>query len=130
MFERKLVLDTCAILWLACGDRRLSKKALQSINQAAMVYVSAISAWEISLKQVKNELELPMDAEEWFNRVADHHGLIIVPINVSIACRANRLPFHHRDPADRFIIATALETDAAVITADEKFAAYGIKTYI
>ncbi len=130
MFEKRLVLDTCTILWLASGDKHLSKNTLKAIDQAAMVYVSAISAWEISLKQEKGEIILPMDSEEWFNQVLEQHGLLVAPVDVSIACRANRLPFHHRDPADRLIIATAQELSAAIVTADEKYKEYGIKILI
>lgn len=127
MFEKYLVLDTCALLWLVSGDIRLSGDGREAIDRASLVYVSAISAWEISLKQIRGELELPMEARQWFETVVARHSLTAAPVDVAIACRANSLPFHHKDPADRIIIATALERSAAVVTADAQFSNYGIR---
>lgn len=127
MIEKKLVLDTCALLWLVSGDQKLSRAALAAIDRASVVYVSAISAWEISLKRARGELVLPMDPLEWFNLAMDKHSLVAVPVDASIACRANALPFHHRDQTDRFIIATSIELSSAVVTADANFEKYGIK---
>jgi PIN domain nuclease of toxin-antitoxin system len=127
MYEKKLVLDTCALLWLVSGDVRLSKEALLAIDKASLVYVSTISAWEISLKQARGELGLPMEARAWFESALKSHSLLAAPVDTAIACRANDLPFHHKDQADRLIIATALELSAAVVTADSLFAQYDIR---
>ena len=127
MFEKKLVLDTCALLWLASGDSALSKNAIQSIESASMVFVSAISAWEISLKQTRGLLVLPLPAEEWFRHVLANHHLTLAPLDLEVLCMANLLPWHHRDPADRFIIATAKREQAAIVTADKRFAGYDVK---
>ncbi len=126
MYDKKLVLDTCALLWLASGDKKLSKPALDSIEQASIVYVSAISAWEISLKAIQGKLELPLDAEEWFTSVVEHHKITIAPLEVTILIAANKLPRHHKDPADRFIIATAMKENAAIVTGDKRFRKYDV----
>ncbi len=127
MFESKLVLDTCALLWLASGDKRLSPKTLTLIEGASLVFVSAISAWEISLKAERGQLSLPLPADEWFREVLNHHNLILAPLEVDILIGANRLPWHHRDPVDRFIIATAHTQKAAVVTSDRKFNNYDVR---
>jgi PIN domain nuclease of toxin-antitoxin system len=127
MFNKTLVLDTCALLWLVSGDSKLSKNALSAIDRASLVYVSDISAWEISLKATRKELILPMDAEEWYNAAIDKHSLISIPVNISIACSANKLPFYHKDPADRFIIATALALSSAIVTTDSQYSQYGVR---
>lgn len=127
MFETSLVLDTCALLWLASGDERLSAAAREQIENSSIVFVSSISAWEISLKAARKQLVLPMEAEKWFNLAAENHSLTVYPPDVSIMCLANRLPFHHRDPADRFIIATAMKENAAVVTTDEVFLKYDVR---
>ena len=77
MFEKKLILDTCALLWLAGGSNNLSKNVLDSIENASIVYVSAISAWEISLKTARGLMELPMDTEKWFRSVLEFHNLTL-----------------------------------------------------
>ncbi len=124
MPRRDLVLDTCAVLWLASGGGRLSERAMRSIDVADKVFVSAISAWEIGLKQERGALSLPMPAESWFPSVLERHHLLLAPLTLDILMAANRLPWHHRDPADRFILATAIAHRAAVVTADRMFASY------
>jgi len=62
-YEKKLILDTCALLWIARGDNRFSTAARDAIQHASVVYVSAISAWEISLKCERKQQRLPLDSE-------------------------------------------------------------------
>jgi PIN domain nuclease of toxin-antitoxin system len=123
-----ILLDTCGLLWLTSGHRRLSSVARKRIDAATLVGVSAITAWEVGLKAARGELKLPMEAEEWFEGVVAHHRLQVFEITPRIAFEANRLPWHHRDPADRFIVATARLQHMAVVTADDKLAAYGVET--
>ncbi len=123
---RKLLLDTCALLWLASGSDKLSKEAIAAINKADIVYVSAISAWEISLKSERGQLKLPLPALQWFNAVLEQHSLVLAPLDIDTLIKANQLPWHHRDPADRFIIATAYQKGAVVVTGDSKFSLYDI----
>jgi len=130
MFDKKLILDTCALLWLVKGDEALSDAAREAIERASIVYVSAISAWEISLKTAKGGLELPMRPDEWFAMAIDNHNLALAQLDLEILFTANTLPWIHNDPADRFIIATAIKENAAVVTADEKFRSYKVKTII
>lgn len=127
MFEKKIILDTCALLWLVSGDNKLSENAKKTIKRASVAFVSAISAWEISLKYREKKLILPIPAEEWFLTAVEKHSLIIAPLSISVLCKANELPFYHRDPADRFIIATAILENTSVITADTKFTKYDIR---
>ena len=127
MFEPVLVLDTCALLWLTSGSPDLSEDALSQIENASIVYVSAISGWEISLKFEREQLILPLEPEEWFSLALEKHSLTLYPLDLAVLCLANKLPPVHRDPADRFIIASAVREKAAVVTADENFRKYGIK---
>lgn len=105
---------------------RLSAGAREAIDRADRVAVSAISAWEISLEVGRDALELPLPAGEWFARVVAEHHLILAPLTVDVLVAANALPWHHRDPADRFIIATAMQMGAAVVTADRRFGLYDV----
>ncbi len=124
MSELILFLDTCALLYLAAGSDRLSRHAISLLDSAGVVFVSPISAWEISLKVVRNQLILPIEPEVWFSDVVKHHRLEIYPLTPGILMATNRLPWHHRDPADRFIIASALEARATLITTDVVMRAY------
>ena len=121
-----MILDTCALLWLAGGSKKLSRAALKEINAASAVYVSAISGFEISLKVGAGKLELSHPVEEWFKRVVEHHGLTVLPLDLEICIATAKLPPIHDDPFDRFIIATAKLNDLSVVTADERFEEYGL----
>ena len=122
-----LLLDTCALVWLATGHRSLSTAAREEIDRAPFAYVSAISAWEVSMKALQGDLELPMEPEEWFGEVMIQHSLTLLDLSPEILMAANRLPWHHRDSADRFILATALDLKVPIVTLDKRFTAYGVR---
>jgi PIN domain nuclease of toxin-antitoxin system len=128
--EVPMILDTCALLWLAGGSKKLSRAALKEIDAAAVVYVSAISGFEISLKTGAGKLKLSLPVEVWFKRVVEHHGLAVLPLDLEICIAASKLPPIHDDPFDRFIIATAKLNDLTVVTADERFEEYGLKVLV
>ena len=121
-----MILDTCALLWLASGDKKLSRSALKEVNAAAVVYVSAISGFEIAIKVAKGKLKLPSPAQEWFEKVIGHHGLAMLPLDLSTCIAAAQLPPIHNDPCDRFIIAAAKLHELTVVTSDEQFEKYGV----
>ena len=121
-----MILDTCALLWLASGDKKLSRSALKEINSASAVYVSAISGFEIAIKVAKGKLKLPHAPQEWFEKVVEHHGLTVLPLELNVCIAAAELPRVHDDPCDRFIITTAKLNDLTVVTADERFEKYGV----
>lgn len=114
-----ILLDTCSLLWLAADQARLSDRARDQISEnRGRLFVSAISAFEIGIKQGKGKLELPVSSEEWFETALEFHGVIEVPVSGSIAARSTRLPRLHADPCDRMIVATAQLHDMTVLTPD------------
>lgn len=121
-----MILDTCALLWLASGAKKLSRAALKEINNSPAVYVSAITGFEISLKASGGRLELSHPVETWFERVTEHHGLTVLPLGLDVCLAAAKLPPLHDDPFDRFIIAAAELNDWVVVTADGRFQEYGV----
>jgi PIN domain nuclease of toxin-antitoxin system len=121
-----MILDTCALLWLASGGKKISRAVLKEINEASAVYVSAISGFEIAIKSSRGKLKLPHAPLEWFEKVIEHHGLTVLPLELNICIAAAELPPIHNDPCDRFIIATAKLNDLAVVTTDENFEKYGL----
>jgi Uncharacterized protein conserved in bacteria len=121
-----MILDTCALLWLASGDKKLSRFALKKINEASAVYLSAMSGFEVAIKVTKGKLQLPHPPRSWVEKVAEHHGLTILPLDLNVCMAAAELPRIHDDPCDRFIIATAKLHDLTVVTADEQFEKYGV----
>jgi len=86
-----VLLDTCALLWLSQGGGLLSPEVCKQINNAPVVYVSAISGFEISLKHHKGKLVLPVDPAEWFKQIIKHHDLRIIPLDLIICIRSTTL---------------------------------------
>lgn len=120
-----ILLDTCALLWLAADQDKLSTGARKAIrDHADQLFVSSISAFEIAVKARRGKLDLPMDADVWFERALRHHGLTEVKVDGSIAARSVGLPSLHNDPCDRFIIATALQHDMTILTCDNLISQY------
>lgn len=125
---KSLLLDTCALLWLAISPERISADARRQISRCEYLYVSAVSLWEITFKYRIGKLKLDLDPRDWLELVEEKFVLTVLPLERKAMLDAANLPLHHRDPADRFIIATALENDLSVVTSDEKFEKYGVKT--
>lgn len=123
-----LILDTCALLWLAAGDKRLSRAAVKEINGSPAVYVCAISGFEIAIKVAKGKLKLPLPPKDWFEGVIEHHDLTVLPLTLDICIAGVQLPSLHDDPCDRFIIAAAKLNDLTVVTVDDRFGKYGVRT--
>jgi PIN domain nuclease of toxin-antitoxin system len=122
-----MILDTCALLWLASDQKKLSRSTLKEIAEAPAVYVSAISGFEIVFKAAKGKLSLPHSSQAWFEQVVENHGLTVLPLELNVGIFAAQLPRIHDDPCDRFIIATAKLQNMPVVTTDERFVEYGVK---
>ena len=70
---------------------------------------------------------LPIPPIEWFEEVLRVHDLVLAALSLEVLTHANELPWHHRDPADRFIISTAVLEGLAIVTADRKFEMYDVE---
>ena len=125
-----LLLDTCALLWLGNTPERFSVQAIEAIESAPFLYASPISLWEVALKNQMGKLMLAMSPEEWFSTLKSEYGISILQMNEAIALKAATLPLLHRDPADRFIIATAMSRGLTIVTADRRYADYGVQTIV
>ena len=121
-----ILLDTCVLLWLAADPSPLPESVKTHIRNVApgQRYLSAISMFEIGVKHSRGKLVLPQPPRTWFERQCAARSINVLPVTASIAARATELPWHHRDPADRMILATALEYDLPIVTCDEAFKAY------
>jgi PIN domain nuclease of toxin-antitoxin system len=121
-----IILDTCALLWLTHEKEKMSPETIGRIDESPLVYVSAISAFEIGLKYGSGKLELPVRPGKWVREIMKHHDLTLIDVDFEICIRATELPPIHRDPCDRFIIATALVNSLTVVTTDDRFREYGV----
>ena len=125
-----MILDTCALLWLAEGGKRISEKTLKEINEAPAVYISAITGFEIALKSKRGKIQLPATPQEWLAAILEHHNISVVPLDMDLCVLSATLPDIHADPCDRFIIATARRLGCPIVTADAHFAAYNVDVRI
>ena len=116
------------LLWLASGDRALSGKARTMIENAQILCVSPVTAWEIAVKASKRKIQLPLSPREWFDAVVKLYDIHVLKLTADDMLKSAELPWLHKDPADRFIIATAIKNDFIVVTADGNFSKYGVKT--
>jgi PIN domain nuclease of toxin-antitoxin system len=122
-----MMLDTCALLLLASGDRRLSRSARERLGGEPVRWFCAISTFELAVKNRQGKLELPLTPLRWIRRLEDRYGLTELAIDSALCTAAADLPLHHRDPFDRFIIAAALRLRVPVVTIDPKFTPYGVE---
>ena len=125
-----MLLDTCALLWLAHNRTRISKDTLVKIDEAPVVSIVTISGFEIGVKCRTGKLQLPVPPREWIEEVLAHHQIDVIGLDLEICIRATELPPIHKDPCDRFIIAAALTRNLPVVTGDARFAEYGVGVLI
>lgn len=120
----RLLLDTSTLLgWLA-GDEKLGRSAQAAIADAEHeVFVSAASAWEISVKRASKKLAAPFDVSSALER----NHFIELAIEVTHAVAAGELPAHHRDPFDRLLVAQAQLENLVLVTSDEQIMSYEVE---
>jgi PIN domain nuclease of toxin-antitoxin system len=123
----RLILDTHMLLWAASEVDRISAEARAAIEDGSNdVFVSVVTGWEIAIKQSLGKLELPSAAEHWLPDVLRRTGFDVADVGLGAALRVRGLPWHHRDPFDRLLIAQSLEDGYTVVTHDDAFRAYGV----
>jgi PIN domain nuclease of toxin-antitoxin system len=115
-----IVLDTHALLWWALDPAKLSSAAAARISEMEIQggYASAISIWELGIKVQRGKLDLGISIEELVRRVDKTAVVQLRPVDAPTWLRSLQLPWDHRDPADRVIVATALLLRVPLLTAD------------
>jgi PIN domain nuclease of toxin-antitoxin system len=123
----RLLLDTHVLLWAATAPDQLRDGARTILEDGSNeVFVSVVSAWEIAIKQSLSKLDLPRPAEEWLPEVLRRSNFEVADLGLAAALRVRALPWHHRDPFDRLLIAQALEGNYTFVTRDDAVTHYGV----
>lgn len=123
-----LLLDTQALLWFVLDDPRLSGRARESIVATdGLIFVSPASLWEIAIKISLGKYALPAPFAAFWDDQLLTNNFTLLSISMSHTARVVDLPFHHRDPFDRLIIAQSLVEGTPVTSSDEMFDRYGVK---
>ena len=128
----RLLLDTHIALWLDSGDDRLRASTRALIDgcwqNGGAILLSAITVWEIALLVDTGRIDLDVPVAAWIERFLDCPGIEAVPLGHQAACRSYQLHhFEHRDPADRLLIATAIELACPLVTYDDRIVRFGKK---
>ncbi|MBK8196377.1 MAG: type II toxin-antitoxin system VapC family toxin [Lewinellaceae bacterium] len=122
----RLLLDSHTTIWYLQGDNALSADARRLIADADNdKFISAASVWEISIKVSLGKIHLGFPFVDFYS-LLDINNFEWVPITFSHLVQSSQLPFHHRDPFDRIMIAQALAEDMAVVGRDPAFPVYGV----
>jgi PIN domain nuclease of toxin-antitoxin system len=125
----KLLLDTCTALWLALDAPELSERAKDLFEDPTnQVYLSAVSAWEISLKYSLGKLELPKQPDAFVLELRERGRIEALPLGEEAALQLFRLPSLHRDPFDRMLICQAIAGGMTILTPDDEIRRYAVST--
>lgn len=123
-----LLLDTHTLLWWVDDAPQLSAIARKAITEAdGFVYISLASVWELAIKVSLRKLRLALPVKQYVPYHLAANGFIQLPIDFSHICQVETLPWHHRDPFDRLLIAQAQIQDLPLVSADGRFDRYGIR---
>ena len=123
----RYLLDTNALLWFLDNDKKLSHRARQLIESSSHEsFCSIASLWEIAIKTRLGKLDLGEPFEQMFPEQLHLNRIDILDITVDSLIKLTTLPFHHRDPFDRLIIAQGFVEGLPIISVDTIFDAYGI----
>ncbi len=122
----RYLLDTCALLWLAEANEKLSLAAQDMITDRANEgALSTVSLWELSMKSVVGKLHMPMSPADLGDK-ATSQGLQVLSLSVAHVDRFHRLGTAHRDPFDRLLAAVALSENLTLVSPDHAFDVLGI----
>lgn len=117
----KLLLDTHIWLWSALEPARLSKRVRAALeDRRNELWLSPMSVWETLVLARKKRLVFESTPEAWVRRALDELPVHEAPINQEVAIRSEAVRLGHKDPADRFIVATALVYELTLVTADKR----------
>lgn len=117
----RVLLDTHILLWTLTDDPRLSSKARKLIENAAEIYVSAATFWEMAIKVGLGKLRVDLDEVRGY---CLESGFVELPITSEHAIAVKDLEPHHKDPFDRLIVAAAISEPMRLMTADPQVSQY------
>lgn len=123
----KLLLDTCVLLWLITGERKLSARVSSSLPVAEL-WLSAASVWEIAVKFSKGSLRLPVPPDRLIPAARDRYRISALPIDEESALHVVKLPALHTDPFDRMLVSQAIIHGLTIVTPDPLVTQYPART--
>lgn len=113
-----IVVDTQAWVWWVTGHERLSRPARAALDVAEAVGVCSISIMELANTVRRGRLTLDRELPVWIRQATQRQRVAVLQLSSEVALRAGALEWGHGDPADRIVVATALQTQSPVVTSD------------
>ena len=124
----KLLLDTHIFIWWADQPEKLSPDALSALeDEANELLLSVASVWEMQIKIQLGKLKLHLPLKELVKNQQQTNDVTVSPVTLTHVLAVGDLPFHHKDPFDRLLIAQGIHEDLTLVTADSQFSAYSVK---
>jgi PIN domain nuclease of toxin-antitoxin system len=125
----RVLLDSHVFLWWVADDSRLDASLRRRIATAENeCWLSHASVWEMAIKVSLGKLRLDRPVERFVAEHCEKNGFRLLPIGFKHVCTVETLPWHHRDPFDRLLVAQALCEGFALATRDPELKRYGLKT--
>jgi PIN domain nuclease of toxin-antitoxin system len=123
----RLLVDSHSLIWAVDDPTLLTPAAVLALQDPANeLLLSAATIWEIAIKVGLGKLTLTIPYRQWMDQAIADLGLVVLPITVAYADGQASLPWHHRDPFDRLLIAQALVEGIPIVSADPQFDGYGV----
>jgi len=120
-----IVLDTHVwVRWVDSYVNPLPASLVEQIESADALAISAVSCWEVAWLHRRGRMTLKLPLEVWIDNALQGSDVVCLPVDRHVALRSAEMPEHHRDPADRLIIATAVEHQAYIESLDQIFPRY------
>ena len=124
-----LLLDTNVLIWILSSSNKISTRAKRTMSRpVASLTVSVVSVWEIVLKHHAGKLRLPAGLRQVVDQILYASPWTILPVAPEHLPELAALPVIHTDPFDRLLIAQARHEGMAILTADEQFKRYDVRT--
>lgn len=123
----RILLDTCAFLWLVTDDPQASELAKEIfLKEDNELLLSAVTGFEIAVKYSLGKLRLAESPKEFITNRINANALTELPVSMTHALILQNLPLHHKDPFDRLLVAQAMVNQIPLLSADQQLSAYDI----
>ena len=124
----KILLDTHTFLWFIAGDPQLDAYARQLVEEADNErYLSVVSVWEITIKSSLGRLTVPTPPTTLIREHVWANAIDLLAITPEHFDTLHTLPYHHKDPFDRLLIAQAMQEEMLLVTKDRAFSSYNVQ---
>lgn len=123
----KLLLDTHVLLWVLVQPGKLSPRVVDAVSDVRNdVFVSAINIWELAIKASLGRQPLPADWTAQVKAICASERFMVLPVTPDHAFAVQHLPWHHRDPFDRMLVAQALTEGLMLVSSDREIVPYDV----